>query len=63
MIRIFITIKHLKVKKTTEVLIILIYVQKQKSFFSSKINIPVQNAERIATAAVYSLQLQIQIIL
>ena len=36
---------------------------KTKIFFSSKINIPVQNAERIATAAVSSLQLQIQIIL
>ena len=36
---------------------------KIKNFFSSKINIPVQNAERIATAAVSSLQLQIQIIL
>ena len=36
MIRIFITIKHLKVKKTTEVLIILIYRQKQKSFFPVK---------------------------
>ena len=59
MIRIFITIKHLKVKKTTEVLIILIY--RQKTFFVSKINIPVQNAEK--SAAVSSLQLQIQIIL
>ena len=36
---------------------------KTKIFFSSKINIPIQNAERIASAGISYSQLQIQIML
>ena len=52
-----------KVKKTTEVLIILICSQKIKVFFLRKLIACVQIAERSASAGISYSQLQIQIML
>ena len=63
MMRIFPIISWSKVKKTTEVFIILIYIQKQKSFFPVKSTYLLKNAERSASAGISFSQLQIQIML